>query len=485
MVLLAQKRTIKRSKSKNFPLWFNDVVFAADIVDPRYPLKGCYVWKPHGFKALKLMMGKIEHMLEETGHGEAYFPSLVPMSVFSKEADFLKGFGGESLRITHVGEKKLEEELVFRPTSETVMYEMFSLWIHGKKDLPIRLYQTVNVFRYETKQTRPLLRVREIVKFKEAHTVHATAEEADEQIKIAKELYCRFFSSLLLPFKVLKTPSWDTFAGAEYNFDFLTVLPDGKALELGSVINLGQKFAKAFNIKFMDEQGKERYPYQTCYGLSERTLGAVIAVHGDDLGIRFPSEIAPKQIVIVPIVKKDNTSALGLAQHLFERLRKSFRVALDDRNESPGEKFYYWDARGVPLRLEIGPREVEKNEVCVALRTGKKLSLLVDADLERNLRSLLAEHDQTLKEEAERFFSSFVFIAESLDDGNKWIEEKRAEGLQPGMLGFGWCGSEECGLKLEEILDMPSLGFEPVDKKLCCPICGKPGKNVLFFGRTY
>ncbi len=486
---MGKKQTIHIKKSDDFPFWYNEVIKAADIVDTRYPLKGCHVWKPYGYKALKLMMGIMERELEEKGHEEAYFPSLVPMSVFGKEADFLQGFGGESLRITHVGEKKLEEELVLRPTSETVMYEMFSLWIKGKKDLPLRIYQTVNVFRYETKQTRPLLRVREIVKFKEAHTVHATYDEAEKQVEEAKQIYAKFFNTILLPYKVLKTPSWDTFAGAEYNFDFITILPDGKALELGSVINLGQKFAKAFNIQFMDENGKMQYPYQTCYGISERSLGAVIAVHGDDKGIRFPSCIAPVQVVIVPIIRKGNEAPiLVAARNLEKMLKKILRVELDDSDASPGEKFYFWEAKGVPLRIEIGQREVEENKIEVVIRAnGARKVLPLDEHVVDKLLELLKEHDEHLLKEAKERFVEDTHLFGTLEEGKAYVEELGKDGnkRQAGLVGFGWCGEESCGHEMEEALEMPALGYEKLKSVKTCAYCGKPAEHILYFGRTY
>ncbi|MHA2370579.1 MAG: aminoacyl--tRNA ligase-related protein [Candidatus Hodarchaeales archaeon] len=229
----------------------------------------------------------MERLLDATGHEEAYFPMFVPASVFAIEADFLAGFAGEVLQITKTGSRTLEEALIVRPTSETIIYYMFAKWISSYRDLPIKLYQTVNIFRWETKMTKPLLRVREVVKFKEAHTVHTTAEEADVQVQEGLEIYQRFFDILRVPYIVLRTPEWDTFAGAAYNYDVFTVIPDGKALELGSVINLGQKFAKAFGITFWDQNEAERYPYQTCYGVSERSLGAALALHGDDKGFEL------------------------------------------------------------------------------------------------------------------------------------------------------------------------------------------------------
>ncbi len=471
------KRTLINKKNENFPEWYNEVIFKAKVVDNRYPLKGCYVWYPYGFKALKKMLHIMEHLLDTTGHEEAYFPSLVPASVFSKESDFLEGFTGETLRITHVGKKKLREELVFRPTSETVMYEMFAQWIKGKSDLPLKIYQTVNVFRYETKQTRPLLRVREIIKFKEAHTVHATEEEADQQIQAAIDVYKAFFDALCLSYKILRTPPWDTFPGALYNYDFITVMPDKKALELASVINLGQKFAKTFNIQFMDEDGQMKYPVQTCYGISERSLGAVIAILGDDKGMVLPPAIAPIDVVIVPIVKSDNSVALGYADEVAAKLKR--RTAIVDKgNDTPGEKYYKWELKGVPLRIEVGPREVENREVLIVDRFGNKRSCSLD-EVELVVKEMLDSFEQSLKQKASAFFNENVHVFETMEQAKAHV---RSDG-QNGLVGIPWCGEKDCALGVEQQLDTPCLGYEKGEG--LCPICGKKAKHIMYYGRTY
>jgi prolyl-tRNA synthetase len=314
------KKAIGIDKYLDFDDWYHDALREADLVDIRYPVKGMIVWKPYGLKALRLTQRILMDLLEKTGHLEAYFPALIPESVFARERDFLEGFGGESFVVEGTGTKKFNERFYLRPTSETVMYYMWNLWIKGRRDLPLKMYQVVNVFRYETKMTHPILRVREIMGFIEAHTAHATPEEAEAQIKEAIGIYKEFFDRLQLPYYIVKTPPWDTFAGAEYNYDFITVMPDGKGLELGSVINLGQRFAKAFDIKYMDTDGQFKYIYQTCYGVSERVLGAVIGIHGDEKGLFFPPEIAPIQVVIVPIAKPEDVQVLEYARRVREIL---------------------------------------------------------------------------------------------------------------------------------------------------------------------
>jgi prolyl-tRNA synthetase len=255
---LALPERFRMDKYEDFAKWYHSILKYAQIVDIRYPLKGMNVWMPYGLKALRNTQRIIIDLLEKSGHQEAYFPTMIPETIFAKEKDFLKGFGGETFVVEGTMTKKFTEKLLVRPTSETVMYYMWSIWIKGRKDLPLKMYQTVNVFRYETKMTHPILRVREIMSFIEAHTAHPTLEEAEKQVRDAITIYKEFFDRLLIPYFIVKTPPWDTFAGAEYNYDFITVMPDGKGLELGSVINLGQKFARAFDIKFMDSDGKTK-----------------------------------------------------------------------------------------------------------------------------------------------------------------------------------------------------------------------------------
>jgi len=418
-------------KYKNFSEWYEKVTEEAEIIDKRYPVKGMLVWKPYGFKALKLTIGILERLLEEYGHQEAYFPMLVPEEIFAKEKDFLEGFSGETFVVERTISKKLARKFLLRPTSETVMYYMFSLWITSYKDLPIKLYQTVNVFRYETEQTHPILRVREIIRFNEAHTVHATPEDAERQIMEGLEIYSKFFDELLIPYIILKTPPWDTFSGAEYNFDFFALMPDKKAIELGSVINLGQKFAKAFEIKFQDSDGKWKYVYQTCYGVSERVVGVLISIHGDNRGIIFPPNVAPIQIVIVPIPGEEMLDKiLEKCRKIFERLKKSgFRVHLDGRREiTPGRKYYWWEFLGVPLRIEIGVKEVEEGRVTIARRDLFKRVVVSDEELEETIRRLFREISEELYRRAKKWLESNILTASNIEEGLK-LYKKNGGGI--------------------------------------------------------
>lgn len=466
---------LKLSK-KNFSEWWNKIISYAKILDDRYPVKGVYVWMPYGYKALKLMISSMENLLENSGHKEAYFPLFSPLSIFSKEKEFLEGFSGESLRVTKIGRRKLDEELIVRPTSETIIYFMFSLWVRSWRDLPLKIYQTVPIFRWETKMTKPMFRCREVVKFNEAHCVLPTKEEADEQVREAIEIYKKFFKFLLIPHIVLKTPKWDTFSGAMYNYDFFTVMPDGKGLELGSVINLGQKFAKTYKIQYLDKIGKKRTAWQVTYGISERALGATLAIHGDDKGLIFPSKIAPIQVVVVPILKgkKNDKDVLKFAKNL----KLNFRVFVDTSEITPGEKFNHWEAKGVPIRIEIGEKELKERTALIVRRdNGNKKSVPVEY-LDSEIGSILKDIDKNILKKAENFLKSVISEAKNLKVAEKVLKNG-------GIVKLPWCGSDKCGKDMQEKLVGSALGVDEKEKAIGKCVCGRGAKHMLYFARTY
>lgn len=477
------RKWIGLNKFENFMEWFHTVLKEADVIDVRYPVKGMYVWKPYGLKALRHIQRILVELLEETGHEEAYFPSMIPESIFSLEKDFLEGFGGETFVVEGTVTKKFEERLFVRPTSETVMYYMWNMWIKGRKHLPLKMYQVVNVFRYETKMTHPILRVREIMSFIEAHTAHASMEEAENQITEALSIYKKFFDALLLPYFIVKTPPWDTFAGAEYNYDFITVMPDGKGLELGSVINLGQRFAKAFNIQYTDTDGSTKYVYQTCYGVSERVLGAVIGIHGDEIGLFFPPRVAPIQVVIVPVMKRDEQDVLSYANKVAELLKSSgIRVKVDDDLEhSPGWKYHYWEMKGVPTRIEVGRRELDTHTATIARRDGGVKQTVPLDQLITALRGVWEEINDYLRKRALEQFRNLTKPIWEIEDSSSFR----------GLLIVPWDGSKECAEKIEAEVGKNLLG-EIVEAPYQLPaaqdynICGssRPDRFALV-GVTY
>ncbi len=354
-----------------FSEWYHEVIQQAEIMDIRYPVKGLYVWLPFGFKLRQLVYSKLKELLDRD-HQEVYFPTLIPEELLMKESEHIRGFEDEVYWVTHGGLEPLDVKLALRPTSETAIYPMFKLWIRSHADLPLKVYQIVNVFRYETKHTRPLIRLREVTSFKEAHTAHRNYEEAEEQVKNAVNLYKEFYDSLAIPYMIFKRPDWDKFPGADYTIAFDTVMPDGRTLQIGTVHHLADNFAKTFDIKYETPDGDHAYVHQTCYGISERCIASLISIHGDDLGLVLPFEVAPIQIVIIPILYKGKErDVMELSKRLYERL-KPFRVILDESDERPGAKYYKWELKGVPIRFEIGPREAENNEVVVSFRDEKR-----------------------------------------------------------------------------------------------------------------
>ena len=405
---------------ENFSEWFHNILETADIIDSRYPIKGMSVWRPYGFQIRKHFYNYLTDLLDKD-HDETLFPLLIPESELAKEGIHVKGFEDEVYWITHGGQKELNEKLALRPTSETAIYPMFSLWIRSHIDLPIKVYQKVNTFRYETKHTRPLIRVREITSFAEVHTVHSSAEEADKQVQTGIEIYKDIFDKLAIPYLISNRPVWDKFPGAEYTIAFDTIFPDGKTLQIATVHNLGQTFAKTFDITFENKEGQHEYGYQTCYGLSDRVIASLIAIHGDDKGLILPPTVAPKQVVIVPILfKKGQEEVLSKCREIKKSLEDlNIRVSIDDRDLRPGKKFFDIEQKGSPLRIELGPRDLENNKIIYVRRdNGEKSELSIDDDLPVNIKNLLNTIHDNLYDKAWAKFN------ESLEHVEKQLKKK-------------------------------------------------------------
>ncbi len=467
----------------NFSEWFDEALWNAKIMETRYPVKGLYVWLPYGLKLRNRVLAIMRELLEETGHEEVLFPLLIPENLFKKEAEHIRGFEGQVYWVTHGGKDKLDVRLALRPTSETSIYPMFALWIRSHADLPLKIYQIVNIFRYETKMTKPLIRLREVTTFKEAHTAHATSEDAKAQVRAAVETYKKFFDELGVPYVITKRPSWDTFAGAEYSIAFDTLAPDGRALQVGTIHNLGQNFAKVYGLEYEKEGGAHEYVYQTCYGISERVIAAAVMVHGDDLGPCFPPRVAPVQIVIVPIpFKGEEKSAEKVAKRIAGELKAAgFRVHLDERDLRPGRKFYEWERHGVPLRLEIGPKDVKQEQVTVVRRdTGERFTISLKV-VNREVRKILK---QINKEMRARAWKSFLNSIRDLKDLG---EIKKVMDARAGIVRAPWCGKEACGKAFEEKTRGSVLGEELNDKRMkgVCPVCLKPAKTSVLIAKTY
>jgi prolyl-tRNA synthetase len=439
----------------DFSEWFHNILEEAEIIDDRYPVKGMNVWQPQGFKIRKYTLEILRNILDKT-HEEVLFPMLIPEDELAKEAIHVKGFEEEVYWITHGGLTELNKKLALRPTSETAMYPMFSLWVRSHTDLPMRFYQIVNTFRYETKHTRPLIRVREITTFKEAHTVHATEEECEEEVQNAVKIYKQFFDMLGIPYMISKRPQWDKFPGAKYTVAFDTILPDGKALQIGTVHNLDQTFAKTFDITYETEEGDHNYVYQTCYGISDRVIASIIGIHGDEKGLCLPPAVAPYQVVIVPIIfKKGAEEVLEFCRGIEAKLKSAgLRVHFDDRDIRAGKKFYEHEMRGVPLRMEIGPRDIE-NKNAVVFRRDKlekdTISIESDAFIDE-IKSTLDNITHDMREKAWESFNKHLRDAETVEEAAREIEENM------GIVTFHWCGDEACGKELEEKVRVDILG---------------------------
>ncbi|MEM2839542.1 MAG: proline--tRNA ligase [Thermoplasmata archaeon] len=462
-------------KSEDFGEWYNEIVELAGLTDKRYPIKGMNVWLPYGWKIMQHIDGHIRKYFDETNHHEVCFPLLIPEGEFAKEKEHIKGFDEEVFWVTHAGLNLLDVKMLLRPTSETAMYPMFNLWVRSHADLPLKIYQIVNVFRYETKMTRAFIRVREI-HFFESHTCHVDFEDAERQIKENIGITEKLMRNLCLPYLLLRRTEWDKFPGAYYTIGIDTILPNGRSLQLGSIHQYKENFSKPYDIKYEDEKGEHRYVHQTTFGMSERLVGAVIAVHGDDKGIVLPPDIAPYQVVIVPIPAKGSVEQIHAeAKKLGEELSQAgFRVHVDLRDVRPGSKFYDWEIKGVPLRMELGPRDIQNNAVTVVRRDTGEKSALGRHDLLKGTSELLSRISEDLFSKARGMLLENVFDAASLSN----LPEK--------MIRVGWCGSKECGMEIETTTDRSILGnnvLENEHKKTKCVVCGKETETTVYLAR--
>jgi len=472
---------------KSFSEWFHDVIFRAELLDYRYPIKGCGVWLPYGFKLRNKILSIIRRLLDETGHEEVLFPLLITESMLGKEAEHVESFSSQVFWVTRAGREELAEKLALRPTSETAIAPMLKLWIRSHANLPKRIYQIVSTFRYETKATRPLIRIREITTFKEAHTCHESFEEAEEQVRTAVKIYSKFFDELAVPYIISKRPEWDKFAGALYSLAYDTIFPDGRTLQIGTIHNLGQNFSKAFEIVFETREGKHDYVWQTCYGISERVVAATIAIHGDDRGLVLPPTVAPIQVVIIPIPYKGFEEAvLSKVKSLAEGLkREGFTVEVDLREKyTPGSKFYEWELRGVPVRIEVGPRDVENRTVTMVRRDSLERTVIPEDEVYKALPKLLSEIQEALRERALKEFKEKIKRFTDLGEALTFIKNTG----RLGIIELPWCEKNECGIRMEEETGLKALGTPYPEEEagnVRCAICGGEAKSFLRLSRQY
>jgi prolyl-tRNA synthetase len=468
-------------RSQDFSKWYLDVVLRAELADYS-PVKGCMVIRPYGYAIWELLQRALDDRIKATGHVNAYFPLFIPESLLMKEAEHVEGFAPQVAYVTHGGGEELEEKLVVRPTSEAIIGTMYAKWVQSWRDLPILINQWANVVRWE-KVTRPFLRTTEFL-WQEGHTAHETETEAEEETLKILELYAETLATeLAVPVvKGMKTES-EKFAGALRTYSIEALMGDGRALQAGTSHNLGQNFAKAFDITFQARDKSLQHVWGTSWGVTTRLIGAVIMVHGDDSGLVLPPRVAPFQVVIVPI-GRDNwrETVLPRAKEIqAELLAAGFRVTLDERDERPGWKFSEWEMRGVPIRIEIGPRDIEKSQVLTARRdTREKAGVPMDG-LAIRVAEILADIQRNLLERAITFREEHTQRVDSYD------AFKAAMDGRPGFVIAPWCGSADCEAQIKTetqatIRNMPLNGVTPGGS---CVRCDQPAQAEAWFAKAY
>lgn len=471
-------------KFENFSKWFDEITLNADILDNRYPVKGFAVYKSWGFRIIKKIIEILEQKLDEAGHVPMLFPIVIPEDAFAKESEHIRGFSSEVFWITHAGGDQLDRRLILRPTSETAMYPMFALWIRSHADLPLKIYQSVAVYRYETKATRPLFRMREFL-WNEAHTVHKNWEDAERQVKEAINIYNSVFNLLGLSYLIVRRPDFDKFAGAVYSIAFDAWNPDGRVNQIGTVHNLGDNFAKAFEITYEDVDGIHKNAIQTCYGFGiSRVIAAIIAQHGDDYGLILPPEVAPIQVVIVPIIYKETAEEVNAyARELYKKLKnEGIRVYLDDSDDkTPGEKFYYWEMFGVPVRAEVGPQDQRERKITLSERVNLQRRTVDFDNVTAAIREMFTEILKNLKERSESTLRNLITTAANPHQLNKIIKSRKIARVY-------WCENIECAEKIRETSGGEIRGYridieEQPDGP--CIICGREAKKVVYVARAY
>ena len=467
-------------KAHHFIDWYLAVVEEARLTDKRYGVKGMNIWTPYGFAARRNLDRVIVREIEATGSLPVEFPTLIPANEFAKEKEHIKGFDAQVFWVTKGGATDLDVPLLLRPTSETAIYPVFALWVRSHRDLPLNVYQIVNVFRYETKTTRPFLRVREIHFFEE-HTCQTDEDRATERVRSNLAAFRKMAEAFALPYLAIRRPDWDKFPGAFYTVAFDVPVEGARTLQLGSVHHYRDNFAAPYGIRYEAADGAQRPVHQTTFGLSERLLGAIVAVHGDAKGAVFPTAVAPYEVVIVPILGAgDDRAPQAAARELFDRLRAAGRrVYLDEGEERPGAKYYRWELQGVPLRLEVGRRETESRSATAVDRFGRKSRVTV-ASLETDVAERLAAFDRALLDRAQLAFRSAFAPARSL--------EELAGSSQVRVIA--WCGKEECGHRVETAIEGALLGvpeeplpFDPGTPGPCLSCGATQGVRWAFAGR--
>ena len=469
-------------REDDYSRWYTDVVIQSKMADYS-PVKGCMVIRPNGYAVWENMQAQLDKMFKESGHVNAYFPLFIPESFMEKEAEHVEGFSPECAVVTHGGGEKLEENLYIRPTSETIIWSMYKKWIMSYRDLPILINQWANVVRWEMR-TRLFLRTTEFL-WQEGHTAHETYDQAEEETKLILEIYRKFAEDYLaIPVLVGKKSESEKFAGAMHTYCIEAMMQDKKALQAGTSHNLGQNFARAFDVKFQDKDGKLQLVWATSWGVSTRLIGALIMTHSDDNGLILPPKMATRQVVIVPIWRNEEEQDLvkKFTAKIYEDIRHAFNVILDDREQyKPGYKFTEWEMQGIPLRIEIGPKDVGKNQVVIVARDSKEKTFFELGNLRNKIEDELVSMQERMYERAKEMRIANTFAISNYDQFKNQIEEPG------GFYEAHWCGSADCEEKIKEDTKatIRLIPFEQSGDKGKCLYCGSDCSEQVVFARAY
>ena len=466
------------SMEDDFAQWYTDVCKKAELVDYSN-VRGCMVYRPYGYAIWENIQHQLDSMFKETGVENVYMPMLIPESLLQKEKDHVEGFAPEVAWVTQGGLEPLQERLCIRPTSETLFCDFYSRIVQSYRDLPKVYNQWCSVLRWE-QTTRPFLRSAEFL-WQEGHTVHATAEEAEARTVQMLNLYADFCENYLaIPMVKGRKTDKEKFAGAEATYTIEALMHDGKALQSGTSHNFGDGFAKAFGIQFSDKDNQLKYVHETSWGMSTRIIGAIIMVHGDNSGLKLPPRIAPTQVMIVPIAQHKE-GVLDAAFALRDKLKSNFRVKVDDSDKSPGWKFSEQEMRGIPMRIEIGPKDIEAGQAVLVRRdTGEKTVVALD-EIDTKVGELLDSIQNDMLERAKKHLESHTYEARTYEEFKDTIANK------PGFVKAMWCGDLECELKIKEDTTATSrcMPFKQEHLSDTCVCCGKPAKKMVYWGKAY
>ncbi len=465
-------------RSEDFSQWYTDVILQTGLVDYA-PVRGCMVIKPYGYAIWEMIQKEMDQRFKATGHENVYMPMLIPESLLLKEAEHVEGFAPEVAWVTQGGNEPLQERLAIRPTSETMFCTMYAKWVQSWRDLPMKYNQWCSVMRWE-KSTRPFLRTSEFL-WQEGHTIHETEEEAQEETLQMLEVYREVAESVLaLPVYVGQKSEKEKFAGARATYSMEAMMQDGKALQAGTSHNFGTNFSEPFGIQFLSREGKLEYAKETSWGTSTRLIGAIIMTHGDERGLRLPPNVAPIQVVVLPIAQHKEGVLEGAKAVADQLAAKDIRVKFDDRDTvSAGFKFNDWELKGVPLRVEVGPRDLENGQAVVARRdTFEKITLPIDG-LANALAALLAEIQQTMFLQAQAFRDAHTAVVSGYDELKAAVNGGFAKGM--------WCGDTACEEKLKADLNATTrnMPFDQTPTGDTCVICGKKADKVMYFAKAY